>query len=443
MRLLNVARSAGLILLIAIAGGAWAQAAPAKSQPRLLDRIVAVVNDEAITNVEVSLRVRIAEQQLQRQKIPLPANEILRRQVLERLILDRAQLQLARESGVRVDDATVNAAMARIADQNQMSLPAFRAKLETEGVTFTRFRDEVRDEIVLSRLRDREVDSRIQISEGEIDNFLAEKAGVEAGAVEFDLAQILLRLPDNATPDRIEETRGRAEDLLAQLRAGADFARMAAGFSNAPEALQGGDLGWRTADRLPNLFLDAIKDLQPGALAPLVRSPGGFHILKLVGKRNATEAKLAAGPVEQTHARHILLRVSDLTPEADIKRRLTDLRERVVRGDQDFGQLARLHSVDGSATRGGDLGWLYPGETVPDFERAMNELKPGEVSPPVQSQFGWHLIQVLERRAGTTADRNRLEARMALRERKSDDAYQEWLRQLRDRTYVEIRPEES
>ena len=443
MRLLNVARSAGLILLIVIAGAAWAQAAPTKSQPRLLDRIVAVVNDEAITNVEVSLRVRIAEQQLKRQNIPLPATEVLRRQVLERLILDRAQLQLARESGVRVDDATVNAAMARIADQNQMTLPAFRAKLETEGVTFSRFRDEVRDEIVLSRLRDREVDSRIQVSEGEIDNFLAEKAGIEAGAVEFDLAQILLRLPDNATPDRIEETRSRAEDLLSQLRAGADFARMAAGFSNAPEALQGGDLGWRTADRLPNLFLDAIKDLKPGELAPLLRSPGGFHILKLVGKRNAIEAKLATGPVEQTHTRHILLRVSDLTPEADVKRRLTDLRERVVRGDQDFGQLARLYSVDGSATRGGDLGWLYPGETVPDFERAMNDLKPGEVSQPVQTQFGWHLIQVLERRKGDAADRNRLEARMALRERKSDEAYQDWLRQLRDRTYVEIRPDES
>jgi peptidyl-prolyl cis-trans isomerase SurA len=238
--------------------------------------------------------------------------------------------------------------------------------------------------------------------------------------------------------------RKRAEDLAAQVRDGADFAKLAASFSASPEALAGGDLGWRTAERLPNLFLDAVKDLKAGDLAPIVRSPGGFHILKLNGKRSAVEGKLATGPVQQTRVRHILLRVSEVTPEGDVLRRLNDLRERVVRGGQDFGQLARLHSVDPSATRGGDLGWIYPGDTVPEFEKAMNTLKIGEVSEPIQSPFGWHLIQVQERRTEESPiERNRFSARQALRDRRADEAYQEWLQQLRDRTYVELKLDET
>jgi len=433
---------------LALAGAAALAQAPAatpaaRSQP--LDRIVAVVNEEAITESELASRTQIALAQLRRQNITPPPPAILRRQVLERLIVDRAQIQLARESGVRVDDATVNAAIARIAEQNGLSMQQFRERLEKEGVSFARYRNDVRDDIVMSRLRDREVDSRIQISEGEIDNFLAERAGVAAGTVEYNIAQILLRVPDNASTDRIEATRRQADDLLAQLRSGADFARLAASNSNSPEGLAaGGSLGWRTAERLPTLFLDAVKNLKPGELAPLVRSPGGFHILRLVGKRDATEGRLATGPVEQVRARHILLRVSDLTPEAEVRRRLTDLRERVVKGGQDFGQLARLHSVDSTATRGGDLGWLYPGDTVPEFERAMSLLKPGEVSEPVATPFGWHLIQVTDRRTEESpVERNRLAARQALRERKGEDAYQEWIRQLRDRTYVEYRLDDA
>jgi len=429
-------------LAIACAGaGAQVSAPPA---PRPLDRIVAVVNDEAISESELQARLRFAQAQLRRQKINLPPDAVLRRQVLERMIVDRAQLQLARESGVRVDDATVNATVARMAEQNGMSPQQFSERLSKEGIALVRFRADVRDDIVITRLRDREVDSRVQISEGEIDNFLAEQAGVTAGSVEYNLAQILLRVPDNASTERIEATRRQAEDLMAQLRSGADFARLAASNSASSEALSGGSLGWRTAERLPTLFLQAIKDLTPGQLAPLVRSPGGFHILKLVGRRDATEGRLATGPVEQTRVRHILLRVSDLTPEADVRRRLLDLRERVVKGGQDFGQLARLHSLDSTATRGGDLGWIYPGDTVPEFERAMALLKPGEVSQPVQSPFGWHLIQVLERRTDESPiERNRLAARQALRERKGEEAYLEWIRQLRDRTYVEYRLDDA
>ena len=420
-----------------------ASAATARTDDRLLDRIVAVVNDEVITASELRLRINIAEQQLRRQRIAMPPRDVLQRQVLERMIVDRAQVQLARETGVRVDDATVNAAVARVAEQNNLALPQFRARLESEGVAFARFRDDVRDDIIMSRLRDREVDSKIQITEAEVENFLAEQAGVEAGAVEYNIAQILLRVPDNATTQRIEQLRAQAEDLVKQLAGGAEFARLAASFSAAPEALSGGELGWRSAERLPTLFLDAIKGLKPGQVGPIVRSPGGFHVLKLVGTRSATDSRIASGPLQQTRVRHILLRVSDLTPEPEVRRRLADLRERVLKGGQDFGTLARLHSVDPSSTRGGELGWIYPGDTVPEFERAMDQLKPGEVSEPVQSPFGFHLIQVLERRTDESpVERNRLAARMALRERKSDEAFQEWLRQLRDRTYVELRLED-
>lgn len=445
-----VKRMAALLLpvlaaLIVPAAAMAQNPAPAgEAAPRTLDRIVAVVNDEALTQAELDARTQIALGQLKRQNITPPPADVLRRQVLERLIVDRAQVQLARETGVRVDDATVNAAIARIAEQNGASLPQFRERLEQQGISLVRFREDVRDDILMTRLRDREVDARIQVSEGEIDNFLAEQAGVAAGSVEYSIAQILLRVADNASTDRIEATRKQAEELLAQLRSGADFARLAASYSNASEALTGGALGWRTAERLPTLFLDAVKDLQPDQLAPIVRSPGGFHILKLLGKRDAAQGRLATGPVQQTRARHILLRVSELTPEAEVRRRLQDLRERVLKGGQDFGQLARLHSVDSSATRGGDLGWLYPGDTVPEFERAMAELKDGELSLPVASPFGWHLVQVLERRTEQSpVERNRLAARQALRERKGEEAFQEWIRQLRDRTYVEYRLEDA
>jgi len=437
------------VAALAPVAGAMAQLSPptpsaSTTSPVPLDRIVAVVNDEAITQSELNSRTRVAVGQLRRQNIQPPPEAVLRRQVLERMIVDRAQLQLARETGVRVDDATVNAALARIAEQNGASLQQFRERLEKEGVSFARVRADVREDIVITRLRDREVDSRIQVSEGEIDNFLAEQAGVQAGAVEYNIAQILLRVPDNASTERIEATRRQAQELMAQVRSGADFARLAASNSASPEAMSGGSLGWRTADRLPTLFLDAIKDLRPGDLGPLVRSPGGFHILKLLGKRDAAEGRLASGPVEQTRARHILLRVTDLTPEAEVRRRLNDLRERVLNGGQDFGQLARLHSVDSTATRGGDLGWIYPGDTVPEFERAMALLKPGEVSQPVASPFGWHLIQVMERRTEESpVERKRQTARMALRERKAEEAYLEWIRQLRDRTYVEYRLEDA
>lgn len=420
-----------------------ARPAPSARTTQPVDRIIAVVNDEVITANELRSRTLLAEVQLQRQKIAPPPQDVLARQVLERMIVDRAQLQLARETGVRVDDATVNAAMMRIAESNNISVPALRQRLEAEGISFSQFREDVRQDILLNRLREREVDSRLQVSDSEIDNFIADQSGISADAEEINLAQILLRVPENSTPQRLEETRQRADDLVAQLKGGADFARLAASYSNAAEALQGGELGWRNADRLPTLFIDAIKGVKTGEIAPIVRSPNGFHILKVLGRRSMVAGKLAGAPVQQTRVRHILLRVTDVTPEPDVKRRLEEFKVRIDAGQIEFGTLARLHSVDPSGSRGGDLGWVYPGDTVPEFERAMNALKIGEVSGPVQSPFGWHLIQVNERRTEpASAERSRQAARQALRERKSEEAYQDWLRQLRDKTYVEYRFED-
>ena len=414
------------------------QAARPPQRIVLVDRIVAVVGREVVTASELAERRDLAERQLQRQGTPLPERGILERQILERLILDKAQLQLARENGVRVEEIQLDRALERIAENNRMSLTAFRQALEKDGVPFEKFRNEVREQIQMQRLREREVDDRIEVSESEIDTFLAEaKSG--GSRSEYNLAHVLVRLPEQASPEQIDLARNKAEKARAESAAGADFARIAASYSDAPDALQGGMMGWRAEDRLPEIFAGAVKGLRAGETSAVLRSAGGFHVIKLIERRGAEEN----APVEQTHARHILIRTSETVSEADARRRLADIRERIITGGADFAEMAKLYSADGSASRGGDLDWLLPGDTVPDFERVMVSLKIGEVSEPFKSPFGWHLMQVLERRAaGLTQDRRRLQARQALKERKADEAFQEWLRQLRDRTYVEMRLED-
>ncbi len=422
---------AALVLCFAFAPGAFAQAMS------LVDRVVAVVNKDAITLSELNDQVAAAERQLRRQGTPLPDHATLERQVLERLILVKAQLQLANDLGIKVEDVQLDRAVQRIADNNGMSLADFRKALESGGVSFDKFRKEVREQIILTRLREREVDSKIHVSDSEIDMYLEQNKDTLQQQTEYNVAHILVRLPDQASPERIEAARARAEKARAEALAGADFAKLAATYSDGPDALKGGELGWRSTARLPDLFTAALKTMQVNGISPVLRSPAGFHILKLLGRREAGGA--AGPPVKQTHVRQILIRTNQAVSDADAKRTLENLRERIVRGGADFAELARVHSEDGSAARGGDLGWLYPGDTAPDFERAMDALKPGEISQPVKTQFGWHLIQVLGRRtAGMTPERMRLQAREALRERKSDEAYQEWLRKLRDETYVEI-----
>ncbi|MBI3524790.1 MAG: peptidylprolyl isomerase [Betaproteobacteria bacterium] len=422
-------------------GGAVAQAAKPVAPPKPIeaDRIVAVVNDEAITLHELRARIAAVERQLRAQGTQLPPPDVLEKQMLERMIVDRVQLQFAKESGTHVDDAQLDAALRRIADSNRLSLADFRAALEKDGIAWSKFREEIRDEMTIARLREHEVENRINVSEGEIDNYLANPESSAAANEEVHLAHILLRVPEQASPDQLQRIRARAEQALAQLKRGDDFAKVAASFSDAPDALSGGSIGLRPLDRLPSLYADAARNLKPGEFSGILRSPAGFHIIKLIERTGGAQA---AQTQQQTHARHILIKVNDAVSDAEARRKLMVLKERLDNG-ADFAELARLNSNDLSAAKGGDLGWLYPGDTVPEFEKAMDALKINEISQPVRTQFGWHLIQVLGRRVeDASPERKRMLARQVLRERKADEAYQDWLRQLRDRAYVEYRLEE-
>jgi len=427
------------VVLALACGTGFAQGERAASEGvTLVDRIVAVVNKEVITRFELSERSERALKELGRRGTSLPNRGEIERQVLERMITDKVQLQYAKETALRVDDLDLDRTIGRVAGNNNLSLTEFRQRLERDGVRFDKFREELRDEILISRLREREVSSKITVSEGEIENFLADQGEKRTAPVEYNIAHILVRVPEQASPEQLESRRARAGEVVKRLKDGADFAQVAATYSDAPDALQGGVMGWRSQDRLPDLFVDTLAKLKPGEVSDVLRSPAGFHVLKLVDQRGAGAPLL----VEQAHVRHILVRTNELVSEDDAKRKLVQLRERIVNG-VDFAELARLNSDDSSASRGGDLGWVYPGDTVPEFERAFMELKPTEMGQPVKTPFGWHLIQVLERRTSDmSSDRKRLEARKALLDRKSDEAYQEWLRQLRDRAFVEYRLEE-
>ncbi|OEZ85428.1 chaperone SurA precursor [Janthinobacterium sp. HH106] len=416
---------------------------PASSSGQTIDSIAVVVNDDVITRNEVAARIKSVEQRMKAQNIPLPDPADLRRQLLERMIVERAQMQLAKEMGVRVDDLTLDRAIGRIAEQQKMTVQELRNQMEKEGTPFATFREEIRDEIIMQRLREHEVDAKIQISDSEVDNFLEAEKAAASEQVELNLAQILVRIPENSSPEQIAARRARAEEVSRQLRTGADFAKMAATYSDASDALSGGDIGWRQSDRLPPLFTEQLLKLKPGQITPIIKSNTGFHILKLVDRRSAAEAQAVAA-VQQTHARHILLKVTPTLSAAEAKRKLLELKERLDNKAAKFEDLARLFSNDGSAAKGGDLGWLYPGDTVPEFETAMNALKPGEVSQPIESSFGFHLIEVLERKSDDVSkEKKRAAARNALRERKLEEATENWAREVRDRAYVEFRADDQ
>ena len=427
-----------VLVSVCLVGLAAAQPRPS-GQPVAVDRIVAVVNDEVITLHELRSRLDSALGQLQRQGMAPPPRDVLERQVLERLVMDKVQLQLARDMGLRVDDGQLEQALQRIASGNKLSLAQFRAALEKDGVTFASFREEIRAEMTIGRLREREVESKIFISDGEIDHYLATVSVQGTAGEEYQLAHSLLRAPESASPEQIQKLKAKAEQVLDRLRKGEDFAQLAAAYSDAPDGMKGGNLGWRSLDRLPAMFAEASLQLKVGEVSPVLRSSNGFHVIKLLAKRGGG----AAQAIEQTHARHILIKVNEVVSEPEARHKLEGLRERIRHGES-FADLAKLFSQDGSASKGGDLGWIYPGDTVPEFERAMNLLAPGELSQPVQSPFGFHLIEVLERRVqDVSTERQRAAARQTLRERKRDEAYQDWLRQARDRAYVEIRLEEG
>lgn len=404
-----------------------------------MDRIIAIVDQSVITEQELMDRINTVTAQLEKQGTQVPPKEVLEKQILERLVVDSLQLQLASQTGIKVDDSQLDKTIERIAEQNKMDVAQFKSALESDGLSLRKFREDIRNEITIARLRERDVDNRLTISDGEIDNYLTTQANRGDDQDEYEISHILIRAPEDSSPEDLEKVRAKTESALKELSDGKDFTQVSASFSDTPNALEGGQLGWKSAAQIPVLFLDALKGMQVGEVSKPLRSPNGFHILKLTNRRGGTSTLL----IDQTHARHILIKLTEVVSEKDGKLKMDTIKERLDNGVK-FEEMARQYSEDGSASNGGDLGWVNPGDTVPAFEKVMNELGIGEISAPVRSPFGWHIIQVLERRKqDMSKEAARLKARQEIRARKSEEAYQDWVRELRDRAFVELRLEDK
>jgi peptidyl-prolyl cis-trans isomerase SurA len=418
---------------------------PAASNAKVIDSVYVIVNDEVITRREVDNRVNEITARLKSQNAQLPAAEDLRRQVVEAMITERAQLQLGKEYGVRVSDTELDRAIGRIAESQKMTVQEMRNQMEKEGMTFAQFREQIRNEIIMQRLVDHEVDSKIQVSDAEIDTYMAAEQAAAADRVEDDISQILVRIPENASPEQIAARKARADEVARQLRTGADFAKMAATYSDAPDALQGGAVGWRDPNRLPPAFATELAKMKPGQVTPVVRTNVGFHILKLNNQRKpeAQQQQQDQAVVQQTHARHIMLKVTPTQTEADDRKKLLDLKAKIESKQGNFEDLARQNSQDTYAAKGGDMGWVETGDIPAELETVMNSLKPGEISDPVKTPFGMHIVQVVERKSqDTSKEKERATARQVLTERKRQEAMEDWARQVRDRAYVEFREEQ-
>lgn len=414
-------------------------AAPAKTVADPIDRILIVVNDEVVTAREVELRLNAVRNRLTAQKVNLPPDHLLRRQVMERMVVERLQQQVARQLGLTVSEERLDRAIHQIAEQNHKSPEALRRESEKEPGGYRAFREELRSQLLIQQLVDREVNNRVAVSEAEVDNFIAGQAGRDSG-LEYNLSHILIAVPEAASPEAIQRAKRKADDLFAELKKGADFGQLAIANSQGQNALEGGGLGWKHAGQLPDLFVNALRTMQAGAVSEVLRSPSGFHLLRLNARRGGGEAL----QVTQSRTRHILIKSNELISPSEALRRAEQLRERITQG-ADFAEIARAHSEDiGSAASGGNLGWVSPGQTVPEFEKAMNALKPGELSAPIRSPFGIHIIQVLERRdRDVSQERAQANARNQIHSRKADERYEQWLRQLRDEAFVEYRLDES
>ncbi len=441
MALTVVSLSLLVTLPVSAQGLRPASGAAVSTQPlvaRQADYIVAVVNSEPITNSEVQRELQRLTQQIAQQRRPAPDSKDLARQVLESLIIQKTQLQLARESGVRVDEATIDQSVLNIARQNQMEVAELQRRLAADGVVLAQLRAQLRDQLLLTRLREREVEPRVRVSDLELDQYLREQQNNNDPAVqEINLAQLLVTVPETATPGQVAALQAKAQRALERARAGEDFVALVRELSDASDRATGGQLGLRAANRYPPLFLQATNTLGVGELSALVRSAAGFHILKVLEKNSAG---MPATMTTQSRARHILLRVSAQLNEAAARDRLNEFRKRILAGQADFADLARNHSQDGSAAQGGDLGWAGPGMYVPEFEEVLNRLAPGQLSEPLVSRFGVHLIELTERRNVALSPREQRETvRAMLREKKLDEAYTLWAQDLRGRAYVELR----
>ena len=417
-------------------------AAPVASQPagvQPADYIVVIVNSEPITNNEVRARVLRTEQQLSQQGAAMPARDALARQIIERLINERLQLQAARDSGIKIDDAALDQAERNVEQQNQMTAEQMRQRLQREGINPDQFREDIRNRMMATRLRERESTVSTPIPELEIDQFIQEQKGVDGlASTELNIAHVLIEVPENATEAQVATLKARADTVAARARNGEDFTKLVVDFSDAPGAkANGGVIGLRTADRYPPLFVQTAAPLRAGGIGGPVRSAAGFHVLKVLEKR---QGKAAGTTVTQTHARHILLVPSSRLSESAAIEQLAGYKRQILSGQADFATLAREHSQDGSARDGGDLGWANPGQFVPEFEEVLNRLKPGEIGEPLVSRFGVHLIQLQERRDYTLSQREQRElVRNILREKKMEAAYVNWAQELRARAYVEYR----
>ena len=403
-----------------------------------LDRIVAVVNDDVVTQNELDTRIDKVRDELSVKGIPPPPGAALEKQVLERLILQRLQLQEAARAGIRVDDQALNRAVQRIADNNRLSVRQFRDLLARDGVGFPQFREEVRNEILISRIRSKQIGGRVKVSEQEIEYLLENIKNRGGLANRYRLAHILVAIPEGSTPDEIETYRAEMADIVAELAGGADFARMAASYSDAQTALDGGDLGWRSRGELPSAFEDIVPAMAVGEVSDIIRTPGGLHLIKLLDTDGDRQVVLT-----ETKARHILIKPNQIISATEARSRIEQLRRRVLSGE-DFAALARANSDDtASAVDGGDLGWVKPGKLTPEFEDVMDATTVGAVSEPFSTPFGWHILRVDDRRQyDGTEEYLRSQVGEMIRKRKAEEEQVLWLRRLRDGAYIEFVPRE-
>lgn len=413
--------------------------AAAGAETYLVDWIVAVVNEEAITYSELQKEINTLEIELKQRKTQMPPREEFEKQVLEHLILNRLQLQLAEKTGIKVTDNDLNSAVSKIAEQNGMKLEVLQQTLEKDGLKFEDFRTRVRDEVAIQRLQQRQISNSVTVTDREVDNFLATQAKQSNSENEYHLMHILIAVPEGASPETIEQKKTKAEKILKSLQEGADFKQTAISNSDGRQAFEGGELGWKKMGEIPSLFAEAIPAMQPNEIKGLLRNSSGFHIIKVQEIRGGKQLV-----VSQTKARHILIKTNDVVSDSEAESRLLQLKERIEAG-QSFGELAAARSEDSaSAKDGGDLGWLSPGQAVPEFEEAIQNLPIGQLSQPFKTRYGWHLVKVEERRHhDNTYEAERSQAIRQLRQRKIEEELQSWLRQLRDEAYVENRIEKS
>ena len=418
-----------------VAASAMALSLAATAQVQILDKVIAIVDDDVVLQTELDARLAVIYAQIQASGTQAPPQDILVQQVLERLISERLQLNIAYNAGVRITDEEVNQAMARIAANNKLTMEEYIAKIHAEGGTVANVREDIRNEISIMRVQQGKVMRRIQISDQELDNFLNSEEGRFLTSPDVNVGQILLSVPTGASNDDIDSIMGRAKNLLEQINNGTDFRQLAIANSADQSALQGGDLGWRKMAQLPGVFIDAVEQLQLGEVSEPIRSAAGFHLLKLYERRGGGERL-----VEQHFARHILIKPNQIRDEQATISQLNELRDRALAGE-DFGDLSKEFSEDpGSALKRGELGWSTPGMFVPEFEDTMNSIALNEISEPFSSQFGWHILQVTERRNedfSSTILRNN--AANMLRQRKYEEELQVWLQEIRDEAFIEIK----